>query len=134
VRRAAPHRAPLPLIAVAGLSAVLAAIPLIYLVVRIGDAGLEGVLDVLARPRLGTLLVNTLVLAASVTVAASVLGVASALVLSRVRLPFPRTLAVVAVLPLAVPSYLAAFGWLAAMPQISGFWPSWLVLTVVTTP
>lgn len=127
-------RAPLPLIAVAGFSALLAAIPLIYLGVRIADAGLDGVLAVFARPRLGLLLVNTLLLAASVTIASTVVGVAGALVLSRVRIPFPRVLAVVAVLPLAVPSYLVAFGWLAAFPGVNGFWPSWLVLTVVTTP
>ncbi|WP_100814322.1 ABC transporter permease [Microbacterium lacus] len=127
-------RAPLPLIAVAGFSALLAAIPLIYLGVRIADAGIDGVLAVFARPRLGLLLANTLLLAASVTVASTLLGIAGALVLSRVRLPFSRTLAVLAVLPLAVPSYLAAFGWLAAIPGASGFWPSWLVLTVVTTP
>jgi iron(III) transport system permease protein len=125
---------PLPLIAVAGISALLAAIPLIYLGVRIADAGLDGVIAVLTRPRLVTLLANTLLLAASVTIAAMIIGVASALVLSRVRLPVPRVLAVIAVLPLAVPSYLAAFGWLAAIPGANGFWPSWLVLTVVTVP
>ena len=134
MRASSRPSAPLPLIAVAGFSAFLAAIPLIYLGVRITDAGLDGVLAVLARPRLGLLLVNTLVLAASVTLASTILGVAGALVLSRVRVPFPRGLAVVAALPLAVPSYLAAFGWLAAAPGASGFWPSWLVLTVVTTP
>lgn len=127
-------RAPLPLIAVAGLAALLAAIPLIYLGVRIGEAGWDGVIAVLTRPRLPLLLGNTIVLAASVTIAATVLGVGSALLLVRVRLPAPRLLAGLAVLPLAVPSYLAAFGWLAAAPGIHGFWPSWLVLTVVTVP
>lgn len=134
IRRASDRRAPLPLIAVAGFSALLAAIPLIYLGVRIADAGIDGIVSVFERPRLGLLLGNTLLLAASVTIASMILGVAGALVLSRVRVPFPRVLAVIAVLPLAVPSYLAAFGWLAAAPGISGFWPSWLVLTVVTTP
>lgn len=133
-RAASGPRTPLPLIAVAGFSALLAAIPLIYLGVRIADAGIDGVLAVFTRPRLGLLLANTLVLTASVTISSAVVGVAGALALSRVRLPMPRTLAVVAVLPLAVPSYLAAFGWLAAVPGASGFWPSWLVLTVVTTP
>lgn len=128
------QRTPLPLIAVAGISALLAAIPLIYLGVRIADAGADGVIAVLTRPRLVTLLANTLLLAASVTIAATVIGVAGALVLSRVRLPVSRLLAVIAVLPLAVPSYLAAFGWLAAVPGANGFWPSWMVLTVVTVP
>jgi len=127
-------RTPPPLIAVAGFAALLAAIPLIYIGVRVGEGGIDGILAVLGRPRLPLLLVNTIVLAASVTLAATVIGVASALMLTRLRLPAVRLLAVLAVLPLAVPSYLAAFGWLAAAPGIHGFWPAWLVLTVVTAP
>ncbi len=130
----ASARAPLPLIAVAGLCALLAAIPILYLAVRAGEAGVDGILAVLARPRLPLLLVNTVVLSASVTVSATVLGVASTFVLTRVRLPLPRAFAVVSVLPLVVPSYLAAFGWLAAIPGVHGFLPAWLVLTVVTAP
>ncbi len=125
-------RTPLPLIAVAGFAALLAAIPLLYIGVRVGEAGTDGILAVLTRPRLPLLLLNTVVLAASVTLAATVLGIATALVLTRVRVP--RVFAVVSVLPLAVPSYLAAFGWLAALPGVHGFWPAWLVLTVVTVP
>lgn len=132
---ASPRRkAPPLLIAAAGLSAVLAAIPLVYLGVRIGEAGWDGVIRVLERPRIPLLLANTVVLAASVTLSAVVLGVAGALALSRVRLPAPRLFAVAAVLPLAVPSYLAAFGWLATFPGVHGFWPSWAVLTLVTVP
>lgn len=127
-------RIPLPLVAAAGSAALLAAIPIVYIGVRAAEAGGDGILAVLTRPRLPLLLANTLVLAASVTVAATVLGVATALILTRVRLPASRLLAVLAVLPLAVPSYLAAFGWLAAAPGVNGFWPSWLVLTVVTAP
>ena len=127
-------RTPLPLVAAAGFAALLAAIPIIYLVVRVTEGGADGILAVLSRPRLPLLLVNTLVLAAAVTVTTIVLGVASALLITRVRLPLLRLLAAICVLPLAVPSYLAAFGWLAAFPGVHGFWPSWLVLTVVTVP
>jgi iron(III) transport system permease protein len=37
-------------------------------------------------------------------------------------------------MPLAVPSYVAAFGWLSTLPHLRGFWPSWLVLTAVCVP
>lgn len=134
VPRLGPARIPPPLLAAAGCAALLAAVPLLYLAVRISSAGAEGVLAVLSRPRVPVLLVNTVVLAASVTLASTVLGVLSAWVLARVRVPARRLLGALAVLPLAVPSYLAAFGWLAAFPGIHGFWPAWLVLTVVTTP
>lgn len=127
-------RAPLPLVAVAGIAALLAAIPVIYIGVRLGEAGPDGVLAVLARPRLPRLLANTALLAVSVTITATFLGVLSAFVLTRIRIPAQRLLAIASVLPLAIPSYLAAFGWLAAIPSAHGFWPAWLVLTVVTTP
>ena len=104
----------------AGVAAVLAAIPLLYIAVRTGSAGLEAVATVLARPRLPALLINTIALVAGVTCAATVLGVATAFILARVRLRWTGALAAVSMLPLAVPSYLAAFGWLAALPRIHG--------------
>lgn len=113
---------------------MLAAVPLVYLGVRIAEAGPDGVLAVLGRRRLPGLLLNSVLLAAAVTLSATALGVTTALVLTRVRLPAPRWWATVAVLPMAVPSYLAAFGWVGVLPGASGFWPSWWVLTCVTTP
>ena len=127
-------RIPFPLLAAAGCAAALAAVPLLYLAVRISSAGTTGVMAVLARPRVPLLLVNTVTLTVFVTLSSTVLGVLSAWVLARVRIPARRLLSALAVLPLAVPSYLAAFGWLAAFPGIHGFWPAWLVLTVVTAP
>lgn len=131
-----PHRSttPRPLLAVAGLSAIVAAIPVVYIAIRAGEAGPDGILEVLTRPRLPMLLLNTVVLSVSVTLASTVFGVATALALARVRLPTPRLFAVLAVLPLAVPSYLTAFGWLSLFPHLNGFWAAWLVLTVVTVP
>jgi iron(III) transport system permease protein len=37
-------------------------------------------------------------------------------------------------LPLAVPSYLASYGWLVVVPGLNGFWPSFVLLTAVTMP
>lgn len=125
---------PRALLGAAGVAAVLAGIPLIYIGVRTGSAGLDAVTTVLARPRLPILLRNTLALVVGVTCAATILGVATAFILARVQVRWVGALAAIAMLPLAVPSYLAAFGWLAAFPRIHGYAPSWLVLTVVTTP
>ena len=54
--------------------------------------------------------------------------------LTRIRVPFPRTWLLISSLPLAVPSYLAGYGWLVSFPSLSGFVPSWLLLAAVTTP
>ncbi|MBB5643267.1 ABC transporter permease [Cryobacterium roopkundense] len=130
------HRfgAPGWLLVLAALCASAAAIPLVYLVVRTSEAGLAELLDTLLRPRVLQLTLNSVLLAASVTVSCLILGTASAWVLTRVRLPAGRALLIVAALPLAVPSYLAAYGWLVWLPALNGFWAAWFVMTAVCTP
>jgi len=127
-------RPPSILVALAALAAAAAAIPLVYLAVRAAGGGLEAMLDILARPRVLEYAANSLGLAASVTLSALILGTATAVVLSRLRVPFPRTWLLISSLPLAVPSYLAGYGWLVTLPTINGFLPSWILLTAVTVP
>ncbi|MCY7403585.1 MAG: iron ABC transporter permease [Cryobacterium sp.] len=126
--------APPWLLALAALCAATAAIPLVYLVARTSEAGLTELFATLVRPRVLQLTVNTVLLAAAVTLSCLVLGTICAWILTRIRLPFQRTLLLVSALPLAVPSYLAAYGWLVWFPSLNGFWASWLVMTMVCTP
>lgn len=86
------------------------------------------------RQRTFDLLTNTLVLAGSVTLACLVIGVATAWVLTRVELPWRPLWVVLAALPLATPSYVAAFGWRAVFPSMQGFTPSWMIVTAVSCP
>lgn len=122
--------APSWLLALAILSAAAAAIPLVYLVVRSSQAPL----DALLRPSVLQQTANSVLLAVAVTGSSLVLGTASAWVLTRVRLRGIRSLLLLATLPLAVPSYLAAYGWLVIWPSANGFWPAWMVMTAVCTP
>jgi iron(III) transport system permease protein len=133
VRQPGPA-APLWLLALAAVCASVALIPLVYLVVRATDAGLAELAATLLRPRVVALTVNTVLLAGAVTLACLVVGTACAWVLTRVRLPGARIWLLVCALPLAVPSYLAAYGWLVWLPALNGFWASWFVLTAVCTP
>ena len=126
--------APAWLVLLAAVCASAAAIPLVYLVVRAADAGLDELADTLLRPRVLELAANSIVLAVAVTASCLVLGTACAWVLSRVRIPAPRLWLLVSALPLAVPSYLAAYGWLVWLPSLNGFWASWLVMTAVCAP
>ena len=127
-------RPPLWLLLLAAVCAAAAAIPLVYLVVRTTEAGLGELLDTLIRPRVLQLTVNSVLLALAVTASTLLLGTLSAWVLTRLRLPAGRALLIVAALPLAVPSYLAAYGWLVWFPGLNGFWPAWFVMTAVCTP
>lgn len=126
--------APAWLVALAALCASAAAIPLVYLVVRTADAGFAELADTLLRPRVLELTVNSVLLAALVTASCLILGTGCAWALTRVRMPAPRTWLLVSALPLAVPSYLAAYGWLVWLPALNGFWASWFVMTAVCTP
>lgn len=127
-------RPPRVLLAAGVIACVLAAIPLLYLVVRISTTDLAEIVAVLTRPRVPVLIGNTVLLAASVTLATVVIGVPSAYVLARTRLRGIGLWTVLAALPLAVPSYLAAYGWLAALPWMRGYWAAWFVLTLVAVP
>jgi len=131
----ATRNAPSRLLVVAALlAATIVAIPLAYLFIRATSGGLEGLISFVQRPRLPMLVANTLLLGFSVTLATMVIGVPSAFLLSRFRITARPVWMIVAALPLAIPSYLSAYGLLAVFPTMQGFWASWLVLTMVCVP
>ena len=118
----------------ATVAALVAVIPLGYLVARVVSGEGDSFMALLGRPRLPLLIGNSLWLATTVTLGALAMGLPSAFLLSRVRIPWRPFWMVIAALPLAVPSYLAAYGLLAAFPTLQGFGASWLVLTMATVP
>ncbi len=101
-------------------TALLALAPLVYLVVRALEDGVGTAAGLLWRERTAWLLVRSLLLATAVTAACLVLGVALAWLTTRTRLPGRRAWVVVAALPLAVPTYVAAFAWLSFLPGLAG--------------
>ena len=121
------------LIGIALAIALLVAAPLAFLIIELAGAPVEKTLQALSRPATRTAFTNTIVLVASVTAGAFVLGLAVAFALTRLRLPAPRLWWVLATLPLAVPSYVAGMSWVSATP-LRGFAGAWLVLVLSTTP
>jgi iron(III) transport system permease protein len=53
---------------------------------------------------------------------------------TRTNLGFGALFAVLATLPLAIPSYVMAFSFTATFPGVFGFLPSWLVMSLATSP
>jgi len=127
-------RPPLVLVAPAAVAAVIALLPLVYVAVRASERGLGTVAEVLLRERTLRLVARSLALAGTVTVACLVLGVALACLVTRTRLPGHRAWGVLLALPLAVPSYVAAFAWLSMFPGFGGFTGSALVLSLCCYP
>lgn len=99
------------------VTAALALLPVAYLGVRVLESGGGAVADVLGRPRTAELVARSLTLAAVVTAGCVAVGVSLAWLVVRTDLPGRRLVGVMAALPLAVPSYVAAYTWIAAVPR-----------------
>jgi iron(III) transport system permease protein len=142
--------APVPLLVVCGVVALAFAVPFVYLV---GEtlAGDEDLLDLYTSSRTLRPLANTLVLATATALSAAVVGTGLAWLTTRTDLPGRHVWAVLAPLPLVFPSFVGAFallaavgpgglldsplGWIGLDPtRPEGFWSTWLVLTLFTTP
>lgn len=128
------NRPPRALMGAAAVSALLALVPLLYLVVRVLGAGPQKVLDVLLRPRTWETVATSLALMSVVVVACLAIGLPIAWLLARSGIRFRGVWLVLASLPLAIPSYVAAYAWLAQFPAMSGFWAAALILTLVSAP
>ncbi|MFF7892486.1 ABC transporter permease [Streptomyces sp. NPDC007907] len=130
----AGRRPPLILVVPACVAALFALLPLGYLAVRALERGPAFAWDVVADERTLDLLGRSLGLTVVVVAACLVLGVSLAWLTVRTRLPGGRAWSVLATLPLAVPSYVAAFAWLSADPDLAGFGGAALALTLVSFP
>lgn len=122
------------LLSLAALVALATVLPLIQLVIRASGSGFEAFAATLFRPRTWHLLGNTLALCSVVAAGCFILGVLTAWVIVQYRLLARRLWWILACLPLAVPSYVAAFAWLATWPGIHGFWPLCAVMILTTVP
>jgi iron(III) transport system permease protein len=140
--RRAARRGPPPLLATSAvLVAALACLPLAYLAVRAAGAGSEA-WDVVLRERTVELVLRTVLLVATVTAAATVVGVALAWLVVRTDLPARRAWAAAGALPLVIPSYVTALALIAALGpggllQVSwlfGFPGAFATLTLATYP
>ncbi len=145
-------RNPSPFLRGAGLLVgALCLLPLLYLAVRALAGG--GLLEVLLRERSLAVAGRTLTLSVSVALASAALGLPLAWLSSRTDLPARRLLTVLLALPLAVPSYVAAFAAATALgprgllqralepltgierlPEIYGFPGAFLVLALLNYP
>jgi iron(III) transport system permease protein len=119
---------------VAVVAVLLSLIPFGYLLVRVFGAGFDSFVESIERTRTLELLANSVLLAIAVSLSAMLIGTLQAWIAVRSNLPGRKVFAVLAALPLAIPSYVAAYSWVAVIPGFSGFFAAWLLLTVGTAP
>lgn len=116
--------------------------PLVYLLFRTAEQGLPAWWELITTERVARLTATSLLLAGVVTSACVLIGVAGAWLVTRSNVPGRAPLAVLLALPLAVPSYVAAFTWVSVsdlLPLIEGgrfegFTAAAVVLTLYTYP
>lgn len=80
------------------------------------------------------LLLNSGVLVTAVTLTAMCIGFLQAWFIIRSDLGFKKFFTFLAVLPFAIPSYVAALTWLTTFPSVRGFIPAWIILSLLTSP
>jgi iron(III) transport system permease protein len=122
-------RAPRGLFAAAALSALLVVLPLALTVWRAASFGLAEALDLVLRPLVGELLVNTLLITVSATFTSAVIGTAAAWFVERTRLPGRRVWAVLMAAPLAMPAFITSYAWVSMSLDLQDFAGALLVIT-----
>lgn len=108
--------------------------PVVHLLMRAFADGPERVFSLVFRPRTLELVWRSGALAVTVTVACLILGLAAAWLTTRTDLPGRRWFALALSLPLAIPSYVSGFVWIAQFPALEGFVGAALVLTCASFP
>lgn len=117
------------LLAASCLGAVLVLLPFGLTLLRAAEVGWERAVYLLWRPLVGALLFNTVSLAVVAMVLAAILGTAIAWFVERTRLPGRRFWAVLAAVPLAIPSFTTSYAWVSISPDLQDFAGAVLVVT-----
>ena len=112
----------------------LVALPILYVMVQGYQAGVSGILENLVRPYTLNLLLNTLTIAVSVTILASLIAVAAAWGTERCDLPGRRWWRLAVALPLAIPAYVSSFAWSSLGPWFQEIQGAILILTFYSVP
>ena len=109
-------------------------VPVWYVAQSAIALGPEQLRAILMRPYVGRLLVDTVLLVVITLPCTMVIAVGGAWLVERTALPARRVLAVALAAPLAVPAFVASYGWARAIPAISGLGGGVLVATLAYYP
>ena len=116
-RRGMPYA---PVVVFAAIVALFSLVPLGFIGWITVDVGWETVKQLVFRPRVGELLVNTVALEVITVPLSIVLAVTLAWITERTDVPFARLWAWLAVAPLAVPAFVHSYAWVSLVPGMRG--------------
>ena len=118
---------------VTGLSvlvSLLALLPIAFVIGVSWQIGWAQIEALVWRPRVGELLVNTVLLVMFTLPLCIALGVALAWLTERTNLPGRRVWSLLAVAPLAVPAFVHSYAWVSLVPSIHGL-PAGVLVSVI---
>lgn len=124
----------LPLLLLATAVALLSIIPLGFIIGVAVSSGWDMVVELVAGPRLGELLLNTFLLQIVTLPIAIVLSLALAWLTERTDLPMARFWAWLCVAPLAIPAFVHSYAWNSVAPTMNGLWGAVLVSVLAYFP
>ncbi len=130
-----PPARPGPLLSTGiGLLLALTFVPLGYVAWAVVSTGPARIYDLVVRPRVGELLLNTVGLVVVTVPLCVVLGVGAAWLVERTDVLGATVWRPLLVAPLAVPAFINSYAWVSVWPTLHGFWAGVLVTTLSYFP
>ncbi len=109
-------------------------IPLGYVAWAAVSVGWERAYDLVIRPRVGELLLNTVTLVVVTLPLCVVIGIGVAWLVERTDLPGRAVWRPIFVAPLAIPAFVNSYAWVGVIPSLHGFWAGVLIATLSYFP
>ena len=116
------------------LIALFSLLPLGYVVFMTAATGWDTALELIFRPRVGELLLNTVLLMLVTVPLCLVLGVGGAWLVERTTLRGKKVWAVLLAAPLAIPAFVNSYAWVSAVPSLHGLFSGVLIATLSYFP
>ncbi|WP_428534729.1 ABC transporter permease [Rhodopila sp.] len=126
-----PRRTRIPVgLLAAGLTvAALVLLPLSYTINEALQVDRQDAIDLVFRPLVGELLLNTLSLVLATTLLSALLATAAAWCVERTDLPGRHVWGVLAAVPLAIPAFVSSFAWISLSLRLQDFAGAVVVVT-----
>ena len=131
---ASRQRPPRVLVFVVASVVVLMLVPVFFVVSVTAQTGWEVLAPLLLRPKVGELLLNTVLLVVFGVPLCVAIGVGSAWLVERSDLPGRRVWSVLLAAPLAVPAFVSSYAWVSVVPSIGGLGGGLLISTLAYAP
>lgn len=127
-------RAPWWLQSSAILISLLSWLPLLFIALITWQSGWETFVQLIFRPRIAELLLNTALLTLLTVPLCMVLGVALAWLTERSDLPGRRVWSLLAIAPLSIPAFVHSYAWIGLYPGLHGLGAAILLAVIAYTP